>query len=307
MFRQYSSNPVIPRAPETFFSIHAANPDLLEFNEKLFLYFRGQGKTRHDQIGIAYCRPEDFDGVNWKFYKKNPVIEVSSVKEAFDSCHILDPASIIINEKVYLYYSGHSYDKPPGIGLAVSDNGFEFIKPFDKPVIKNAIAPEVISHNGMVYLFYQRKEKNYLNFYCCTSKDGIYFNPEDERKVFSPSFKKGTFDEFSITTCRIWVEDNVFYMTYGGCSRFDDYPVAFGLARSTDLMKWDRYPDNPIMERGNPGEWDEGAVWFGTVYKHKDTYYLWYEGCGAGFGTDSEEAVEASRICREEDYGGASP
>ena len=69
-------------------------------------------------------------------------------------------------------------------------------------------------------------------------------------------------------------------MTYGACQKFDDYPESFCLAKSSDLIHWDRFHDNPILHRGKVGEWDEGAIWFPTVYKYNDKYYLWYEGSG---------------------------
>jgi len=31
---------------------------------------------------------------------------------------------------------------------------------------------------------------------------------------------------------------------------------------------------------------------------------LWYEGSGAGLGVESKKAIEASDICRNNDYGG---
>ncbi len=93
-------------------------------------------------------------------------------------------------------------------------------------------------------------------------------------------------------------------MAYGGCDRYFDYPGAIGLARSHDLRNWERYPGNPILERGLPGSWDEGALWFATVLKVGHTYYLCYEGTGTGLGSETPEARKASRLCREEDYGG---
>jgi len=93
-------------------------------------------------------------------------------------------------------------------------------------------------------------------------------------------------------------------MMYGGCPRFFDYPIAIGLARSRDLLHWQRYPGSPILERGAPGSWDEGALWFATVLKKDQTYYLWYEGTGAGQGLESEENRQVSVLCREQDYGG---
>ncbi|HPQ46678.1 MAG TPA: hypothetical protein PLP30_04855 [Clostridia bacterium] len=302
-FMAYKGNPVIPRKEETFHSVHAANPDLLEFRGKLFLYFRGQGSELHDQMGVATVEPEKFNGVDWNFFKGNPIIKVSEDRNDFDCRHILDPGTVVLHDRVFLYYSGHSYDKPAAICLATSDDGFKFTKHDTNPIIEKAIAPEVVLKDGLVHLFYQRKnEGGFFEFFCSTSVDGLNF--VNERKVFSPTGKEGDFDSFSVSTCRIWEEDGWYYMIYGASDKFDDYPHAFGLARSFDLMEWERYLGGPVFSRGEAGTWDEGGVWFGSVYKHGKTRYLWYEGCGTGMGTMDEESRSLSDKCRTEDYGG---
>lgn len=252
-----------------------------------------------------YTDINKFDGVTWTHYEENPIIKASENQSAFDCRHLVDPATVIIDGKIFLYYSGHSYDQKACIGLAISKDGFKFIKHGDSPVIKGAIAPEVVIKDNLVHLFYQREvKKDVFNFFCTTSKDGIHFDESSERVVFTQSNIIGTFDEISITTGRIWLEDDTYYMTYGGCNKFADYPIAFGLAKSNDLFNWFRYPINPILNRGEIGEWDEGAMWFGTVFKHNGTYYMWYEGTGAGLGTTSKQAKDASILCRNNDYGG---
>jgi len=298
-FNRYSGNPVIPRKKETFHSIHAANPDILERGDKVFMYFRGQGDELHDQMGVGWIDKENFNGVDWNFHLDNPIIKVSEDKKQFDSRHILDPATIIIDGKVYLYYSGHSYDRPACIGLAISEDGFSFEKYRSNPVIESAIAPEIIERDGEFFLFYQKKnKKGYFEFYCSKSTDGKEFT--DEKCIFGPDVSGNGFDSFSVSTCRIWQEEDVYHMIYGGSDQFDDYPSAFGMASSRDLINWERAADNPIFERGEAGTWDEGGIWFGTVYKHGGELYMWYEGCGSGMGSNTEE----SRICRNEDYGG---
>ncbi len=305
-FERYFGNPIIARTPGSFHSIHAANPDILFFKDKYHLFFRGQAKDGHDQIGVAYSAPTTFNGINWKMSQDNPVIKVSSTTDDFDSGHILDPATIVMNGRVYLYYSAHNItwktaNIPSCIGLAISEDGTHFKKSSHNPIIEGT-APEVVEHNGRIYMFFQRKNaRGYFEIYCSHSEDGICFDEQSPQKVFGPSQVEGAFDRFSISTVRIWQENGWFYMTYGGCPFFFDYPVAIGLARSRDLLQWQRYPGNPILERGPVGTWDEGALWFATVFKKGITYYLWYEGTGAGLGVESQEA---SRLCREEDYGG---
>ncbi|MCG8606615.1 hypothetical protein MJD09_16730 [bacterium] len=308
-FERHRGNPVIPRTPGSFFSVHAANPDILPFQGKYYFYFRGQAEDGHDQIGVGCADPTEFDGINWQMSPDNPVIPVSKNPSDFDSGYIVDPATIELNGSVYLYYTGHSaawsdWNIPSYIGLAISDDGIHFMKSPANPIIEGT-EPEVVAHNGRIYLFFQRKNSDgYFEIYCCQSQDGICFDEQPPQRVFGPSNRTGAFDKFSISTTRIWSEGEWFYMTYGGCPRYFDYPAAIGLARSRDLLQWQRYPDNPILERGQPGTWDEGAVWFATVFKKDQMYYLWYEGTGTGMGLEKSEYKEVSRVCREKDYGG---
>jgi len=305
-FERYPGNPVVKRTKGTFYSIHAANPDILFFNNKYYFYFRGQDDNHHDQIGLGYSSLGNFDGVHWQIEAKNPIIKVSHNIKDFDSLHILDPATVIVNNRIYLYYTAHSLDssRSPGIGLAVSDDGTYFLKYPANPVMIG-IAPEIVLENGLFYLFYQRPNtKGQWAIYLCTSKDGVHFPLYEERQVFGGSEQVGTFDCFSVSTVRIWKEKKWFYATYGGCDRYIDYPCAIGLARSQNLYEWERYPENPILERGKAGTWDEGALWFGTIYKINNTYYMWYEGAGAGRGLTSVKAREASGKARNENYGG---
>ena len=308
-FKKSENNPVIPITPGTFYSKYSANPDLLEFNGKYFLYFRGQDENGFDQIGVNYTKTENFDGENWQIPDENPIIPVSKNPKEFDSGYILDPASIINNNQVHLYYTAHRSDWkgwniPSHIGLAISDDGFHFSKYNHNPIIEG-MAPEVVEFENRIYLFYQRiNQANGFDIFCCPSEDGFNFFKVNEQKVFGSSGIQSEFDGLSISTVRIWREHNWFYMTYGGCNKFRDYPVAIGLARSKNLLNWERYPQNPVLERGTPGEWDEGAVWFATVHKIGNKYYLWYEGTGAGLEQTTEANIKKSNQCREEDYGG---
>lgn len=304
-FCKSAGNPIIPRKYNTFHSIHVANPDIIEMGEKYFMYFRGQDKEACDQLGLAFCEKNNFDGIHWNFHPANPIIRVDQTQDTFDNQHILDPAAIKTDGKVYLYYAGHSKERKFGIGLAISEDGIVFKKYSDKPLVAGALSPEIVFYNDSFYLFYSRLcENGNLDIYVCRSIDGINFNTKDEVKVFSPTGNKNDFDGFSISTVRIFKENGYFYMIYGGCDKYFDYPKAFGLARSKDLIKWERYPKNPVLSRGEEGDWDEGAVWFGTTIKHNGAFHLFYEGVGAGLGVISPEGKECSEICRNEDYGG---
>ena len=305
-FERYEGNPIIPRTPGTFYSVFAANPDVLFFRGKYHFYFRGQAEAGHDEIGVAYASPEAFDGVHWEIHPGSSVVRVGKSKSDFDSAHVLDPAAVEFNGRVYLYYTAHSLDPnvASSTGLAISDDGTHFEK---VAAVHGApgIAPEAVVCGGRVYLFTScRSPGGAFEIRCSVSNDGVRFSAAPKPVVFRPSGTAGAFDRFSVTTVRIWPEGGRYYMTYAGCDRYADYPGAIGLARSDDLLNWERYPGNPIFTRGEPGTWDEGALWFATVLKHGGTYYLWYEGWGTGLGLATPEAREASRSAREDNYGG---
>jgi len=305
-FERYEGNPIIATTPGTFYSVHAANPDVLLFRGKYHFYFRGQGDEHHDEIGVAYAAPERFDGVRWEIHPGSPVIRVGTNRSDFDSGHVLDPGAVEFDGRVYLYYTAHSLDRnvPSSTGLAISDDGTHFEK-VSAVVGAPGIAPEAVVREGRVWLFSScRFPEGSFEIRCSVSDDGVRFSEAPEAVVFKPSGKEGEFDRFSVTTVRIWAERERYYMTYAGCERYADYPGAIGLARSNDLLNWERYPGNPIFTRGEPGTWDEGAMWFATVLKHGGTHYLWYEGWGTGLGLETPEAREASRSAREENYGG---
>ena len=304
-FKRCEVNPIIPRTKGTFYSEFVANPDVLFFSGR-YHYFRGQAEDGHDQIGVAYSNPNAFDGIHWDMYADNPIIRVGRNVSDFNSNHVLDPAAVEFGGEVYLYYTAHSQDRniAPSIGLMISEDGTHFEGILVDPVV-NGVAPEVVLHDDKIYILYQRLASGgYWEIHCCWSDDGVHYPRDRERIVFGPSGKEGAFDRFSLATVRIWQEGGWFYMAYAGCDKFTDYPCAIGLARSLDLFEWERYPDNPVLPRGAPGTWDEGALWFPTICKVRGTHYLWYEGCGTGLGLRTPEAREASRKSREENYGG---
>ncbi len=307
-FSRIGASPFISRTPGTFYSRLVANPDVLEFKDNFYYFFRGQGESGHDEIGVWTKPASDADGFNWNKTFSDPVIPVSLDKNAPDTDYILDPAAIVFKDSIFVYYTAKSLKKQPNysIALAISSDGKKFEKFSGNPVLEGVIAPEIIAYEGQLHLFYQRHNlvEDYWEVFSRTSTNGIDFDPASERRVFGPTRGTEGFDSYSVTTVRIFEENGYFYMTYGGCRKFLDYPESIGLARSKDLSHWERYPGNPIFSRGRAGEWDEGALWYATVHKFNGQYLMWYEGAGSGMGLSTEEARRASWLAREENYGG---
>lgn len=306
LFERISTEPNVSRTANTFYSKLVANPAIVEFKGVTHFIFRGQGESGHDQIGMWTTPSDRADGIHWDNHIPSPIIPVSADPNAPDSQHILDPGVVAKGDSLFVYYTAKSVKPDPNysICLAISTDGITFNKYASNPVLDLAIAPEVVYHDGLFYVFYQEQVDDYWEVFVATSKNGIDFNRNPKRKILSPSHTPGAFDQHSVATVRIVKEGDYFYMTYGACTKYIDYPESIGLARSTDLIHWEQYAHNPVFVRGDAGTWDEGALWFPTVRNMQDQYVMWYEGGGTGLGLQTEEAREASRKAREENYGG---
>jgi predicted GH43/DUF377 family glycosyl hydrolase len=206
-------------------------------------------------------------------------VAIDTGPQRFDCLHVFDPAAVVADGQVFLCYSavGPYSDM---LGMARSRDGVAFRKS-ETPILAGR-APELVWSDGRFYLFYVLKapDQGYV-VHLATSGDGEAFTPL-ERPILTAG-KPGAWDGFEVTTPRLFERSGVYYMLYAGegdPSR-KDKPGAFGLARSGDLVSWERDPRNPVFLKGAPGAWDDGAIWFGTVFSWGDALYLLYEGGAA--------------------------
>ena len=279
VWKRYEGNPVIPSEPGTWRESQTANPDLLLNGKTYFLYFRGQ-QGGHDRIGLAVVPADSFDGFTWSILPE-PVIDVGPAG-SWDETHVLDPATVLVNGKVYLYYTAVSPRCDRAVCLAVSDDGVHFRKYEHNPVVIGG-APEIVVRNGVFHLYYWKRKPTGSGYqiHLATSPDGCGFIDYSPEPVLSAG-PPGAWDSHTVETPRVFEENGTYYMMYAGSDRFNDYPSYAGLATSTDLLHWHKYEHNPVFSRGEEGSWDEGAIWFTTTEKIGSRYYMWYEGYGGG-------------------------
>ena len=248
----------------------------------------GADETRHDRIGVAEIAEISRDSLKVLDLAGGlPIVDVGEAG-AFDGKDVLDPATAVFQERVWLYYSAVG-DGPDSVGLAISSDGIHFDK---VGKVLEGRAPDVIVKDGGIAMLYQEKNADgQYEFFVAHSPDGIHFESKTEPAVFSPMGGRG-WDSYDVVTGRLYADRDGFLMLYGGSSSLIDQPDCFGLAKSPDLIHWERHPGNPIFGCGAKGAEDGGAIWFPALIETDEWFVLLYEGSRGNYRGDL-----SSQIC----------
>lgn len=311
LMRREPRNPVIPiDRNHPWRAVHVANAAVLtpqESPDGLWrLYLRGSGffpeeggdpeSHYHDTIGVLTQEAESFSPFGpWKEHPGNPIL-VHGPGESYDGKHLLDCTPVWGrdaegNDVLVMFYKAVSYSEGGSLAGAWStDGGFSFTK-FEPNPLQKRIGPcDAVYHEGRYYIFYgdtkydpeKRKATSRLKTYLAVTDDPSRF-AEAPRRLALDTGPKGSFDHVSVHGGRIFRLNGRWYMVYQCSARHMDYPERFHVAWSEDLLHWTKVDNpRPFFERGQAGQWDEGAIWYGEVFEYRNTLYMYYEGWGSG-------------------------
>jgi len=272
---RHPGNPILKPTPASWTSEWIANETIIRLGDKYVMYLDGKADDPAERIGVAVADASHFDGVTWKEFDHNPVLEIGPA--GYDRAGVLDPAVLSYRDRLWMYYTGLS-GPPDRLCLAWSEDGFQWTKHDGNPILHGR-CPHAVTVGDKLYLFYLvYNEDGGYDVRLATSEDGIRFEKHD-RKPILPRGAEGEWDSFSIVTTRIFKEDRTYNMLYAGDAERVDEPRGFGLAVSTDLVNWEKFPGNPIFLPGETGSWDCEAIWCPWVMKREDEYWMWY--CGS--------------------------
>ncbi len=274
LWKRHKDNPILQPIPDSWAGDWIANETIIEVGNEYYMYLDGK-KGAVETIGVAISPIANFDGVTWEYYENNPVLK--NGPEGYDHVSVLDPSVIRFQGQLWMYYTALS-GPPDRICLANSNDGLNWKKHENNPLF-NGRCPHVILKNDVLFNFYltYNIEGGY-DVRLATSRDGITFERWGDTPIL-PRGAKGSWDSFSIVTTRIFIEDDTYNMVYAGDWERTDEPRGFGLATSTDLIHWEKFPGNPIFLPGPKNSWDSEAIWCPWVRKKNGMYYMWY--CGS--------------------------
>ncbi|MEK9153191.1 MAG: hypothetical protein AAB723_01160 [Patescibacteria group bacterium] len=260
------------------------HPQIIEKDGQYYLFYTGTTSAkaicfRHD-IGLAISS----DLKEWQRHKGNPVLSPGKTG-AWDSDLVAHSFIIKKDDLYYMFYDG----SPKGewsevIGLATSADLLNWQKHENSPVLqgkdswwdKNHVSRcGVFWENGLYYMFFAGHDGLVERIGLATSPDLLYWQKQSPEPVLDLG-TKGEWDEQHISDPRVIKFNDIFLMFYTGYDKKGKGRL--GLAYSQDLLRWQRFKQNPIMGIGQPGDWDQDEACRADIFQDKEQYFIIYSG-----------------------------
>jgi predicted GH43/DUF377 family glycosyl hydrolase len=221
----------------------------------------------------------------WEKYPGNPILEPgppgSWDEMALASC-------VIIDDNIYkMWYIG--YDGATcRIGYAISPNGIEWTRADSvNPVLsvgpagsfddQGVTSPWVI-YDGNIYKMwysgYDGSGSHTDRIGYATSQDGITWQKADGINPVM-GFGPAAWENRGVWGSRVIFDGQIYKMWYAG---WNESNVRIGCATSLDGTNWIKSRNNPILNIGAPGSWDDSEVNDPMVIFADSTYHMWYLG-----------------------------
>jgi len=180
----------------------------------------------------------------------------------------------------YKGYDGSNYR----IGYATSDDGIVWEKDEGNPVLNLGVpgawddyyvgSPSVLFDDGTYKIWYTGFHGTNHRIGYATSDDGITWMKYEGNPVLDLGVP-GTWDDYDVCNPSVLFDDGTYRMWYSG---FNGSTWRAGYATSPDGIMWTKYEDNPVLDLGAPGAWDDSGVYTPSVLFYDGTYKMWYSG-----------------------------
>lgn len=197
--------------------------------------FEGYSDSTMLKLGYAYST----DGFSWTRFKENPVFEESWVE---------DMMVLKVDDTYYMFAEGQgdiaklltSTDR-----IRWENQGDLDIRKADgSPLSEGPYGTPTVWHeDDLWYLFYERNDQG---IWLATSKDlEIWTHVQDD-----PVLKMGPeeYDKHGLAVNQVIQYKGHYYAYYHGTAFEDWSEWTVNIARSKDLVNWEKYKQNPILE-----------------------------------------------------------
>jgi beta-1,2-mannobiose phosphorylase / 1,2-beta-oligomannan phosphorylase len=269
-WQKYPQNPVLGGNLGVCFDVA-----LLRENATYRMWFSWRPR---DSIALV----ESQDGIHWN----DPVIVLGPDLDTHWEDSVNRPVIVKNAAGYHLWYTGQVNSRSC-IGYAVSSDGIKWKRTGRDPVLtpnekwegSAVMCPNVIFEQEtqlfrMWYSAGESYEPNAIGY--ATSMDGRNWQKFTTNPVFQPATEI-PWEKDRVTACQVIPGGDWYYMFYIGFQNVNTARI--GLARSRDgIQNWQRHSSNPVIDRGNKGEWDADAAYKPYAIYDGQRWLLWYNG-----------------------------
>jgi len=257
------------------------------------------GKTKlqmRQDIGLAIST----NTKTWKRYSSNPVLSPSDAGKDWDSDLVCHSTVIKHNKKFYMFYDGSPKKAwKEAIGIATSDDLLSWQKLKENPVLRNGSywwdshhvsRCSVMKAKNVFYMFYAGHDGVCERIGIAKSRDLITWKKLSRKPILDLG-KVGEWDDRFVSDPKVIRVGNYYLMSYTGLkepnseisktlanSHFTHAKGGVGIAYSKNLINWKKFSQNPILESGKKGSWDQDEASRADFVKTGGKFYLFYTG-----------------------------
>jgi predicted GH43/DUF377 family glycosyl hydrolase len=272
---KHPDNPVLQPGPLTWDDSNVFAPSVLWDGSMYKMWYTG-----HDGSNWRIGHATSLDGLNWTKNANNPVLVASA--SGWDDFNVHE-AWVIQHEGIYkMWYSGtDSFGED--IGYATSIDGVSWIKYAGNPVFSaseswedgQVRSPTIIVLGGEYHMIYTGNPTSGSEMGYAKSIDGINWTKSTQNPVLTKG-ANDLWDDYQLWGATLFYENSMFRLWYGGWS--DVSAGRFGNAFSQDCENWTKKAENPVLDPGKNGEWDDIGVSPTSVIYDEGIYKMWYSG-----------------------------
>ena len=244
-------------------------------------------------IGTILFAPVLFSQVEWTKYENNPIM-VGGPEGSWDEGGISGVDVLFDGETYKMWYCGQDSSTWGRIGYATSTDGITWTKHENNPVLEleeisnwncDAVSSPVVIFDGTMYkMWYAGHNSSGSQIGYATSPDGINWTKYNNNPVLKPDagwFWTGD----NISPDAVIFDGSTYKMWYSRRSGSSEGGNGIGYAESADGFSWDEFNENPALNVGPEGAWDD-VVWKSGVTLIENKLQVWYgSGCCIGHAT----------------------
>jgi predicted GH43/DUF377 family glycosyl hydrolase len=263
---------------------YSKDPAVVQFQGQYLLYYSMPPSTNKSlPMGWAIGIARSMDLVDWQ--KTGEMLGT----EPYEFKGLCAADSIVLGDRVHLFYQTYGNGRDDAICHAVSDDGLRFRRDPSNPVFKptgkwnsgRAIDADVFPVGDRLFLWYATRdpEMKVQMLGVASAPLASDFGRASWRQlgdgpILEPMLP---WEKQCIEAPSVMRRGDTLVMFYAG--GYNNDPQQIGIATSRDGLAWTRLMTEPLVGNGRPGTWNSSESGHPGVFEDKDgRTYLFYQG-----------------------------